>query len=770
MAQRWTPEEDSQLRSIYVDHSRRDIQAVIDKPWTTIKRRARRLRLQRREDLVDADRTIKGPRKDAWTPEEDRLLLDIYPRCTKVEILEKLDRNWRAIWSRAYNIGLRRDQELVHDEMVEAGKTSVLYLDNLWSQDDDDKLRDLYSNTPREELLKGFNRTWRAIRKRANILGYRRDPGLIKKENVEYQKIEIMKKYGVPYTTLLPEMKEKTRQTNLLRRGVEYPMQSPEVQKKSRETVREHYGVDYAGQSEEIKERIARTNTQRYGAPNPLQNPAVMQRVIDTTRERYGVDNAFQMVDRVQAGMLEKFGQKTPLRVPEIVQRKDETNLKRYGVKYPHMSPDIQDKITKTNRERYGADTPFESAAIRKKIADTCAKNGYSQSTEEIAFLEELRKFDPDVKHHEPHPVLGFIMDYYMPAHDLWVQFDGIYWHGKNIQEIPEDPSPQMASIIRAMVNDSYQNAMVPNLIRFWSDDVSRALKKGTVHDLVSGKISENRNSTDRMCHQFKKKMEFLREDLEELSFNPKSVKASMLSLAKEDLTPELSKFIKKYEWLGNIGVPSKWCFTARYEGLICGVVMINEPSAYSKLLGDKTPIYEALIQRGATASWAPRNAGSRLLSYAFDWMVKNTSKRLFVGYSDPEANELGYIYQACNFEYLGDGYGSGVLYRHPSIKKGKTYTSHSLYRTSSLKRWCRDNGVEMQDSWFKANGFKDLSAIPVEIKHKWYGWCKEITSESEVVPVSKKKKYVLLVGRDRRELRTLTVLKSYKSLPYPKK
>jgi hypothetical protein len=120
---------------------------------------------------------------------------------------------------------------------------------------------------------------------------------------------------------------------------------------------------------------------------------------------RYGVDNPFQMVGRVQAGMIVKFGQKTPLLVPEIIQKKNETNLKKYGVEYPCMSPDIKEKIYKTNRERYGADTPFESAAIRKKIADACAKNGYSQSAEEIAFLEELRKLDPGVKHHEPHPV-----------------------------------------------------------------------------------------------------------------------------------------------------------------------------------------------------------------------------------------------------------------------------------------------------------------------------------------------------------------------------
>jgi hypothetical protein len=43
--------------------------------------------------------------------------------------------------------------------------------------------------------------------------------------------------------------------------------------------------------------------------------------------------------------------------------------------------------------------------------------------------------------------------------------------------------------------------------------------------------------------------------------------------------------------------------------------------------------------------------------------MVKNTDKRVFSGYSDPKANEVGIIYQACNFEYLGNNFGNYYFY-----------------------------------------------------------------------------------------------------------
>ena len=45
------------------------------------------------------------------------------------------------------------------------------------------------------------------------------------------------------------------------------------------------------------------------------------------------------------------------------------------------------------------------------------------------------------------------------------------------------------------------------------------------------------------------------------------------------------------------------------------------------------------------------------------NWMVKNTEFRLFEAYADPEAKELGTIYQACNFYYVGDNFGSDKLY-----------------------------------------------------------------------------------------------------------
>lgn len=118
----------------------------------------------------------------------------------------------------------------------------------------------------------------------------------------------------------------------------------------------------------------------------------------------------------------------------------------------------------------------------------------------------------------------------------------------------------------------------------------------------------------------------------------------------KEICYEEVKSFIERHEWLGRMSLYPTNIFTARYNGILAGVVIMDMPSVFSKMLGDETRKIERLISRGACISWSPKNLGSSLIMFAIKWMVKNTRFRLFVAYSDIEAKELGTIYQACNF------------------------------------------------------------------------------------------------------------------------
>lgn len=221
---------------------------------------------------------------------------------------------------------------------------------------------------------------------------------------------------------------------------------------------------------------------------------------------------------------------------------------------------------------------------------------------------------------------------------------------------------------------------------------------------------------------------------------------------SNEKITNEHRDFIKKYEWLGTVGFGVRYCFTARYNKKLAGVVLIAEPNAYE--FGKR----EALIQRGAVSSWAPKNLNSKLVMFSCRWMVRNTEKRYFTAYSDPDAGEIGTIYQACNFDYLGNRYGAGFMYK---LEDGKIVGSRHFTRTSSMKKWAKELNIEWQEDWCKPNGFQDTKKIPQILKD----YAKSKIESLEKIKQSPKGKYVLLLNYGKLKLN-----KTWISEKYPKR
>ncbi len=262
------------------------------------------------------------------------------------------------------------------------------------------------------------------------------------------------------------------------------------------------------------------------------------------------------------------------------------------------------------------------------------------------------------------------------------------------------------------------------------------------------------------ICHQKIVKDKYLEEDAK--AGYPTNLKASEFSLQTESFSGEHRAFIERYEWLGTVGYAPKWVFTARHNGLLGAVVMIGEPVAYSTL----GPEFEAQIQRGATASWTPKNLGSRIIMFACRWMVQNTSKRLFIGYSDPEANEIGTIYQACNFEYVGGWYGSKKNFILPT---GKIVGSRYFTKTSSMVKWAKDLDIQLLQEWFVGGRLKP-KLIPKDVKIMLNNYANMKKFECEISIPKPKGKYYLLLPKDKREKAKLDQLRSWDSLPYPKR
>lgn len=88
--------------------------------------------------------------------------------------------------------------------------------------------------------------------------------------------------------------KEKSRQTNLQKRGVCYPTQSPDVRQKCIETCLKKWGVKNVYQSKEIQDRYKKTCQDRYGVDNPFSLLEIKEKITKTNIRKYGDRIAFR--------------------------------------------------------------------------------------------------------------------------------------------------------------------------------------------------------------------------------------------------------------------------------------------------------------------------------------------------------------------------------------------------------------------------------------------------------------------------------------------
>lgn len=252
--------------------------------------------------------------------------------------------------------------------------------------------------------------------------------------------------------------------------------------------------------------------------------------------------------------------------------------------------------------------------------------------------------------------------------------------------------------------------------------------------------------------------------------------------------------FIKRYEWLGTLSQYTTHWFGAwhQYHGqrMLAGVILMNMPNAFSKLLGDDTPNLERLISRGACISWSPRCLASSFMMWSIRWMAQHTAYRLFTAYADPSAKELGTIYQACNFYYLGQDAGTKQRYINPYT--GKVVSDRFFRQRSAYKRYARDLGIEWQKHWnldiarteeedmfgtytserlVKTNELIQWHNIPPAVAERLRAYGRKVQDASTRIVTPAKHKYAMVLGKDNRETKYLRRVfeERNKTFPYPK-
>ncbi len=276
-------------------------------------------------------------------------------------------------------------------------------------------------------------------------------------------------------------------------------------------------------------------------------------------------------------------------------------------------------------------------------------------------------------------------------------------------------------------------------------------------------------------CYQYQRRIDTYEEDKKALGWDDDFISKINLNefvfkniTSKED-KKEATEFIKRYEWLGTVGsYPTHW-FTASYRGVLGGVIIMGMPNAFSKLIGDETKYIERLIARGASASWCPFNLGSKFLMWAIKWMVSNTEYRIFTCYSDPQAKEIGSIYQGLNFYYLGQGSGTSVRCINP-YNPSVIITDRAFRARSMYKRYAKDLGIVWNKNWSNDQSML-WDNIPDDIEKKLRNYSKEMFKKAVKIKFPNKHKYVFILGRNKRETNALRkkFLSMNKIYDYPK-
>lgn len=213
--------------------------------------------------------------------------------------------------------------------------------------------------------------------------------------------------------------------------------------------------------------------------------------------------------------------------------------------------------------------------------------------------------------------------------------------------------------------------------------------------------------------------------------------------------------------------------FIATYKNKLAGAIVMSTPNSFSNLLGKENRDLEKLISRGACISWSPKNLASSLIMFGIRYMVKNTNFRFFTAYSDTEAKELGTIYQACNFIYLGQRSGAKKEYFDPLKPNRGWFSDRQFRKTSQIKRYAKEIRLEWRKEWSTHDKI-NWDQIPENERKILKQYILEQKQRCKVRKLHLKHKYVYILGTNKNETKKLKKLFEMKNpdlvgLKYPK-
>ncbi len=539
-----------------------------------------------------------------------------------------------------------------------------------------------------------------------------------------------LKKYNVKHPMQSKEIQEKTKQTNLERYGFEYPIQNFEVKMKRENTCMDKYGEKSYMNTDKFREDSIVTMLSRYGVSHPSQSEHIREKTESTCEKIYGVKTPLLSEDIKEKILLTKKLRYNDENYNNRIKYKS-TCLELFGYENPMLDSTIKDKVKKTMMGRYGVEHPAQLEEIYNKML----KNGYIvhkykdiyyQGGYELDFLKNYYhigiKRGPTIKYAFNETEHIYYSDFYFEKMNLIIEIKSLKWYEEHLEK-----------------NIQKQKSCIEQGFNF----IFIIDKDYTIFNKIIKHLTYDKKHSWQYDIRLKSNDDEKYGNLKISDFTFEYVNDSN----KNDCN-DVKEFIEKYEWLGKMPNRPTHRFIAKYKGELGGVVVMATPNAFSKLIDNSYDNLEKLISRGASAPWTPKNLASSLIMWAINWMVKNTQFRVFTAYSDTEAKELGTIYQACNFIYLGQKYGGEYLYFDLNKPHLWWFSNRNFRRKSIYNRVAKK--LNITKTWDK------VSEIPIDIKSILDKKILEYKNNCIERKTKPKHKYVYILGKDKRETKML--------------
>lgn len=212
-------------------------------------------------------------------------------------------------------------------------------------------------------------------------------------------------------------------------------------------------------------------------------------------------------------------------------------------------------------------------------------------------------------------------------------------------------------------------------------------------------------------------------------------------AVCKEITYEQASTIIIPYEWLGTMGT-TKYHYGIFYDDILAGAICFGwfqAPVGYKNYVGEKYAKQGLQLSRGACVWWAHNHSASKLIGFGLREITKKDFK-FCIAFSDEDAGEIGTVYQATNWLYLG--------------KRTDKIQDYKIIYKDTKKTFCDTRDLT------RKLGFRGIKKAEEYIK---------INPNLAIVLIKPKARYIKLLGNKKENNEMLQIL-SPKLLPYPKR